>query len=62
MLKYPGISAPVVSRTASCGIFTSPDSMASIRLKSLTTHGKGLFVLVRLGQGSTASQIDRCSN
>ena len=30
MLKYPGISAPVVSRTASCGIFTSPDSIASV--------------------------------
>jgi hypothetical protein len=40
MLKYPGMSAPVVSRTASWGIFTSPDSMASVSPKSLTTQGK----------------------
>ena len=33
-----------MSRTASCGILTSPDSMASIRPKSLTTQGKGRFV------------------
>ena len=44
MLKYAACSSPVGSECASCGIFTSPDSIASVRPKSLTTHGKILFV------------------
>jgi hypothetical protein len=40
MLKYRACSSPVVSAIASWGILTRPDSIASVRPKSLTTHGK----------------------
>jgi hypothetical protein len=44
MLKYLASASPEGSECASCGILTRPDSIASVNPKSLTTHGKILFV------------------